>query len=281
MAVGLRPSSVIRHPSSVICLPSSVIYLMNKHLLLVDDDPNIRMMLGDFLVGAGYEVTCADSGEAALQCMLEALPDLVILDMGMPGMGGTGFLERITDRLGRTRVPVLVLTARSNLAEFFANKQIAGFLTKPADPEELLAEVQRILFMESDLPRGETMVVGEDVRRLVVLAEANAIRANALCEALGKAGFTVEVVRTGPEAIEAVIARRPAGLILPMNTEGMSADGVLEILRKLPAGQSLPIVLYAAECMPERVCFIDPRNVAKVPGTDGLTIARVAMKTIV
>ena len=254
---------------------------MNKHLLLVDDDPNIRMMLGDFLVGAGYEVTCADSGEAALQCMLEALPDLVILDMGMPGMGGTGFLERITDRLGRTRVPVLVLTARSNLAEFFANKQIAGFLTKPADPEELLAEVQRILFMESDLPRGETMVVGEDVRRLVVLAEANAIRANALCEALGKAGFPVEVVRTGPEAIEAVIARRPAGLILPMNTEEMSADGVLEILRKLPAGQTLPVVLYAAECMPERVCFIDPRNVAKVPGTDGLTIARVAMKTIV
>ena len=254
---------------------------MNKRLLLVDDDPNIRMMLGDFLVGAGYEVTCADSGEAALQCMLEALPDLVILDMGMPGMGGTGFLERITDRLGRTRVPVLVLTARSNLAEFFANKQIAGFLTKPADPEELLAEVQRILFMESDLPRGETMVVGEDVRRLVVLAEANAIRANALCEALGKAGFTVEVVRTGPEAIEAVIARRPAGLILPMNTEEMSADGVLEILRKLPAGQTLPVVLYAAECMPERVCFIDPRNVAKVPGTDGLTIARVAMKTIV
>ena len=133
---------------------------MNKRLLLVDDDPNIRMMLGDFLVGAGYEVTCADSGEAALQCMLEALPDLVILDMGMPGMGGTGFLERITDRLGRTRVPVLVLTARSDLAEFFANKQIAGFLTKPADPDELVAEVQRILFMESDLPRGETMVVG-------------------------------------------------------------------------------------------------------------------------
>ena len=89
------------------------------------------------------------------------------------------------------------------------------------------------------------------------------------------------MVRTGPEAIEAVIARRPAGLILPMNTEEMSADGVLEILRKLPAGQSLPVVLYAAECMPERVCFIDPRNVAKVPGTDGLTIARVAMKTIV
>lgn len=254
---------------------------MNKHLLLVDDDPNIRMMLGDFLMGAGYEVTCADSGEAALRCMLEQLPDLVILDMGMPGMGGTGFLERITDRLGRTRVPVLVLTARGDLAEFFASKQIAGFLTKPADPDELVAEVQRILFSESDLPQGETMVVGEDVRRLVVLAEANAIRANALREALGKAGFSAEVVRTGPEAVEAVIARRPAGLILPMDAEGMSADGVLEILRKLPVGRELPVVLYAAERLPERSAFIDPRKVARVIGTDGLAIARAAMRAIV
>lgn len=254
---------------------------MDKRLLLIDDDPNIRMMLGDFLMGAGYEVTCAASGEEALRLMTESLPDLAILDLGMPGMGGTGFLERITDRLGRTRVPVLVLTARGDMAEFFADKQIAGFVTKPADPDELLAEVQRILFSESALPRGDTMVVGDDVRRLVVLAEANAIRANALREALGKAGFSVEVVRTGAEAVEAVIARHPAGLILPMDAEGLAADGVLEILRKLPAGQALPVVVYSAEKTPEKWSFIDPRHVAKVSGADGAEIAQAALTVVV
>ena len=254
---------------------------MDKRLLLIDDDPNIRMMLGDFLMGAGYEVTCAASGEEALRLMTESLPDLAILDLGMPGMGGTGFLERITDRLGRTRVPVLVLTARGDMAEFFADKQIAGFVTKPADPDELLAEVQRILFSESALPRGDTMVVGDDVRRLVVLAEANAIRANALREALGKAGFSVEVVRTGAEAVEAVIARHPAGLILPMDAEGLAADGVLEILRKLPAGQALPVVVYSAEKTPEKWSFIDPRHVAKVSGCDGAEIAQAALTAVV
>lgn len=252
-----------------------------KRLLLVDDDPNIRMMLGDFLIASGYEVTCADSGEEALRRMTEALPDLVILDLGMPGMGGTGFLERITDRLGRTRVPVLVLTARGDMAEFFADKQIAGFVTKPADPDELLAEVQRILFSEGDLPRGDTMVVGDDVRRLVVLAEANPIRANAFREALGKAGFSVEAVRTGPEAVEAVIARHPAGLILPMDAEGLPADGVLEILRKLPAGQAIPVVVYAAERTPEKWAFIDPRRVTRVEGLDGAAIAQAALTAIV
>ena len=254
---------------------------MPKRLLLIDDDPNIRMMLGDFLMGAGYEVTCAESGEEALRIMSESLPDLAILDLGMPGMGGTGFLERVTDRLGRTRVPILVLTARGDMAEFFAAKQIAGFVTKPADPDELLAEVQRILFSEGDLPRGDTLVVGDDVRRLVVLAEANPIRANALREALGKAGFSVEVVRTGAEAVEAVIARRPAGLILPLNAEGLSADAVLEILRKLPAGQELPVVVYAAETAPDKWAFIDPRRVSKVSGTDGADIAQAALAAIV
>lgn len=254
---------------------------MQKHLLLVDDDANIRMMVSDFLIASGYEVTCAESGEAALNQMATQLPDLVILDMGMPGMGGTGFLTRITDKLGRTRVPVLVLTARSDMAEFFANKQIAGFLTKPASPDDLIAEVQRILFMESDLPQGDTLVLGDDSRRLVVLAEANPIRSNALREALAKAGFAVESVYTGPEAIEAVIARRPAGLILPMDAAGLSADAVLEILRKLPSGKSLPTVVYSAEKDAEKWAFIDPTAVSKVRGTDGKEIARVALTTIV
>ncbi len=254
---------------------------MQKQLLLVDDDPNIRVMLGDFLIAAGYEVTTAASGEAALKCMTESLPDLIILDMGMPGMGGTGFLERITDRLGRTRVPVLVLTARADMAEYFANKQISGFITKPADPDELLAEIQNILFFASDLPQGDTMVVGDDVRRQLVLAEPNAIRANALCEALGKAGFSVDAVQTGAEAVEAAIARRPAGLVLPMDAEGMSADVVLEILRKLPSGKDLPVVVYSSEKMAEKWAFVDPRKVAKVRGNDGQTIAQAALTAIV
>jgi DNA-binding response OmpR family regulator len=253
---------------------------MSQKILLVDDDANIRMMLGDFLMASGYEVTCVESGDRALQVMAKALPDLIILDMGMPGMSGTVFLERITDAFGRTQVPVLVLTARGDMAEFFADKRIGGFLTKPADPDELLAEVQRVLFVESDLPKDDTRMVGSDVRRLVVLAEKNPIFASAFCEALAEVGFSVEVVHTGAEAVESVIARRPAGLVLPLDAAEIPADGVLEILRKLPSSKTLPVVVYAAEVKPYVWSFIDPRNVAKVEGRKGAAIAQAALEVI-
>ena len=252
-----------------------------KHLLLVDDDPNIREVLGDFLIGSGYEVTCAESGEKALVSMVEHLPDLVILDMGMPGIGGVGFLKRITDRLGRTRVPVLVLTARGDMAEFFADKQIGGFITKPADPDELLEEIRRILFMAADLPRGDTLMVGDDIRKTVIIAEPNAVRSNMLREHLTKAGFSVEAVRTGAEAVEAVIARHPAGLVLPMDSIGLTADIVLEILRKLPAGKSLPAIVYnVGSAYADQWAFIDPRKVTRIDGINAEEIAKAAITAI-
>ncbi|MDO4528446.1 MAG: response regulator [bacterium] len=253
---------------------------MAKKILLVDDDPNICMMLGDFLVAEGYEVTQVHSGEEALGCLAEIKPDLIILDMGMPGMGGTGFIEHISNASGHLIAPVLVLTARGEMAEYFATKHIAGFITKPAAPDELLAEVQRILFVESDLPHDEPFLLGQNPRRVLVLAEPNHIRANAYREALGKVGFSVEAVRTGPEAIETTIALHPAGLILPMDAELLSADAVLEILRKLPSSKALPVIVYNAEKSPERWLFIDPRNVTKVNGMEGQDIAQAALKNI-
>src|SRR5574344_3007005 len=118
-----------------------------RKLMLGDDDPSLLETLGDFLTFEGYDVQCATSGEDALVKMRPFQPDLIILDMSMPGMGGKGFLDRITNPDdGTTLYPVLVLTARAAMAEYFANKNIAGFIAKPCDPPDLLLEVGRILF---------------------------------------------------------------------------------------------------------------------------------------
>ena len=96
-----------------------------KTILLIDDDTSLLVTLSDFLRFEGYDVTTADSGEQGLKRLKTLEPDLIILDMSMPGMGGIGFLKEISV-VGKPKHPVLVLTARANMAEFFADIDVDG-----------------------------------------------------------------------------------------------------------------------------------------------------------
>ena len=215
--------------------------------MLVDDDPSLLETLGDFLTFEGYEVQCAASGEDALIKMRSFQPDLIILDMGMPGMGGTGFLDRITNPDGRTLYPVLVLTARASMAEFFADKQIAGFIAKPCDPADLLMEVGRVLFMSAN--EGYHVTSPTMARRLVI-AESDATLRQTLEVEFAQAGFEVAAVATGPEALEACVTFKPDAVVMRLELEGMSADEVVGMLKRLPNTRGVQAVVYGFD-LPE------------------------------
>lgn len=232
-----------------------------RKLLLVDDDPSLLETLGDFLTFEGYDVLCATSGEDALVKMRPFHPDLIILDMGMPGMGGTGFLDRITNPDGRTLYPVLVLTARVSMAEFFADKQIAGFVAKPCDPPDLLMEVGRILFMTA----GESgHATTSQVKRRLVVAEGDAKLRETLRTEFMRAGFEIEAVATGPEALEACVTLKPDALVMRLELEGMSADEVVGMLKRMPRLGGMKAVVYGfdlPEAQLEHVANLDiPQN---------------------
>jgi DNA-binding response OmpR family regulator len=143
---------------------------VEAEVLLVDDDTSLLITLRDFLRFEGYDVVTADSGEKALgRPCGDHDPDLIILDMSMPGMGGIGFSRRSCQG-GKPRYPVLVLTARANMAEFFANVEVDGFIAKPCDPQDLLMEVTRIIFLR----RGEKQAAAErDAETAIVLGESD------------------------------------------------------------------------------------------------------------
>lgn len=232
-----------------------------RKLLLVDDDPSLLDTLGDFLSFEGYDVLCATSGEDALVKMRPFQPDLIILDMGMPGMGGTGFLDRITNPDGSTLYPVLVLTARSAMAEFFADKQIAGFLAKPCDPPDLLMEVGRILFMTAS--DGYHKAAAQVARR-VVLAEGDAELRGMLEKDFRQAGFDVVPTPNGAEALEACVTFKPDAVVMRLELDGMSADEVVAMLNRLPNTRGMKAVVYGVdlpEAQLEHVANLDvPQN---------------------
>ncbi len=120
---------------------------MPKHprILIVDDEPNVRLMLRTALATAGYPTAVAPDGETALG-MIQAEPcDLIILDLRMPGLNGLQTLSRIRE-LG-IDVPVMMLTAHGSIPDTVAVMRLGAldFLSKPITPAELRVRVAEVL----------------------------------------------------------------------------------------------------------------------------------------
>ena len=114
------------------------------HVLVTDDDLDIRELVQALLGRAGYDVTTAADGREALKAFYSARPDLVVLDVTMPGLDGLAALARIRDL---SDVPVLMLTARTaELEKVRALKAGADdYVTKPFGRQELVARVEALL----------------------------------------------------------------------------------------------------------------------------------------
>lgn len=219
--------------------------LARKRILLIDDDVSLLVTLGDFLRHEGYDLTAVESAERGLDLLENESFDLIVLDMSMPGMGGKEFLERITDPVtGRVAHPVLVLTARANMAEFFARTQVDGFVAKPCDPADLLLEIGRIIFLTGGGRPAETDHAAPPPGPPVLLGESDKKLNHLLRGALAAAGFEVETVFSGPDVLEAAILSKPRGLVLNLSLAGMKAGEVLDVLGRIPATGSIPAVVY-------------------------------------
>jgi two-component system KDP operon response regulator KdpE len=110
-------------------------------ILVVDDEPQIARALRINLTAHGYEVATAPDGAQALRLAAAMVPDLVVLDLGLPDMDGT---EVIASLRGWTRAPILVLSGRAASAEKIAALDAGAddYVTKPFDIGELLARVR-------------------------------------------------------------------------------------------------------------------------------------------
>ncbi len=217
---------------------------MKRKILLVDDDPNLLTNLSQFLRFEGYDVKTAESGEQALEKLQLLRPDLIILDMSMPGMGGVGFLEKITDASGKPRHPVLVLTARAQMAEFFASTEVDGFVAKPADPEALLAEVGRILFLRGGERYAEPAPQAETAARRILLADDDRERLAGLSLGLEGAGYEVASTTSGPLALEQLLADKYDLLLVRSDLAELSAAELLKLVRAMPSIRGIPAVIY-------------------------------------
>jgi DNA-binding NarL/FixJ family response regulator len=120
---------------------------MAKQLLVVDDDPNLLLAVSETLRAEGYEVVTARRGAEAMVRIAEALPDLIISDIRMPGMDGYMLVRNLRSSPRTRLIPIIFLTAKDETADRVVGFRtgVDAYMTKPFEPEELVAVVGGIL----------------------------------------------------------------------------------------------------------------------------------------
>ena len=149
-----------------------------KKILVVDDEPKIIQLTQDYLENAGFSVLSAGDGERALAVIKIEKPDLVVLDLGLPGMDGLDVCRSIRKT---SSLPIIMLTARDEETDKLVGLELGAddYITKPFSPKELVARVRSVLRRSElvqegrevirvsdvtlDLPRMQVTVGGEEI----------------------------------------------------------------------------------------------------------------------
>ncbi|HET7339293.1 MAG TPA: response regulator transcription factor [Candidatus Dormibacteraeota bacterium] len=165
-------------------------------ILVVDDEPRIVQLVRDYLEHGGFTVLTASDGPSALRTARTAKPDLVVLDLGLPGVDGLD-VARSLRRDGV--VPIIMLTARTEESDKLIGLELGAddYMTKPFSPKELVARVRAVL------RRGEGMAASSDVIRVGSSVELDGSRMEAVFD-----GRRVDLTRSEFQIVSAM-ARQP------------------------------------------------------------------------
>lgn len=120
---------------------------MSQSVLVVDDEPMARQLLRLMLVRAGFEVLEAESGLDALEKVNEKRPDVVLLDVMMPGMDGFTVCENLREHHSLSEMPIIMLSAKTDVDSVQRGINLGAnkYLTKPISPSDLNRHVQELL----------------------------------------------------------------------------------------------------------------------------------------
>lgn len=120
---------------------------MTKTVLVVDDEPNIVLSLEFLMKKAGYEVRIARDGNAALESVVEKTPDLILLDLMIPGRDGYDVCQTLRRSEEWRRIPIIMLTAKGREVEKEKGLALGAndYITKPFSTTELTARVRDLL----------------------------------------------------------------------------------------------------------------------------------------
>jgi CheY-like chemotaxis protein len=219
-------TKAVPEPASV--LPTEAVST-SETVLVIDDDSAIRDLVQRFLIREGFRVVAASSGEEGLRLARELRPDVITLDVLMPGLDGWAVLSALKADPMLTEIPVIMLTMMDDRGLGYA-LGAAEYLTKPLDRERLLAAVRK---HRRDLP---VLVVDDDpvVREL-------------LRRQLEAEGYRVSEAGDGRAALTRLREAVPGVILLDLMMPEMDGFELMEAMRREVGWASIPVVVLTAK----------------------------------
>ena len=201
-------------------------------ILVVDDDAAARDLVSRYLTREGLAVVTAQNGEDALRLAREHRPDVITLDVVMPGMDGWEVLRELKADSSLAEIPVILITMVDDQNLGYA-LGASEYMTKPVDWERLGAVVRRFAHDEA-----------EDV---ILVVDDDPMARDMMRRGVEQAGFTVVEAENGRDALQQIGARKPRLILLDLLMPDMDGFEFVAKLRLEPGCRAIPIVVVTAK----------------------------------
>jgi len=233
-----------------------------NRILIIDDEKDLVDAIKFQLEAKKcYEIAVAYNGIEGLKVLEKFEPDLIVLDINMPKMGGIEFYKNICDENSKTKYPVLVLTARANLERLFKDINVDGFMAKPFELEALLKEIETIIAKRSPEAQGGGLrSKARDVleaKKKMLIVEDSKMAFDGMALTFLEADFTVDLAKSGSEAFNKILEKLPDIILIKLDLPDLAGDLVLSKLKQMPKTSDAVYVLYTAEKEPEKLYAIN------------------------
>ena len=201
-------------------------------VLVIDDDPALRDAVSRMLTKEGFWVAVASNGIDGLKMARSLHPQIITLDISMPGIDGWQVLSQLKADPELQHIPVIVITVMNDQAKSY-ELGAAEFLHKPISKEQLLETIRRVLPNDNELP--------------ILIAEDDESTLEGLQRLLVSEGMEVRGAHDGREALELIQVAKPGLILLDLMMPGMDGFQLMEELQEHLEWQHIPVVVLTAK----------------------------------
>ncbi len=212
-------------------------------ILIIDDEIDLTNLMALHLKSKGYNTYTAYTGVSGLEVLKNIAPDLIILDLNMPEMGGIEFYNQICDNHGKPKYPVFVFTGRGDMEQVFQDFETDGFLTKPFDIKDLSEKIDNVM-RQKKAAAEKIKTQNENMDRNLLIIDDGESELEKISQLFIDNGYKVRCATTEDEAVKAVQISPPNLTLIKLNLRDIPGDQLHMRLQHVTKNVRISTLIY-------------------------------------